>query len=1354
MPGTSTKIRIDTINELKRLEDPAIRYMPKSMRAQISDEDFAQKYQNQSIDGIPVTVEVLSDVEWKKFLKKLDKEGEPKTKKRNTKKAPIDSEGEEGAPVYSDQFKRYSQLHWRDPDANPPARLKNVNAIPMEIRKKHGKIIKVDFYEYLKWKGIYESDYVEEAKRQGDGPITVLGISNDEIKSSPEKSTETQKSYKREPKIKLKIKITGTRPDEEPELNKPDDEPEQWGGYDFLYPELDDPNFNIKIAKRKEFHDTQYDGNNKYDIETRANELCKADFELSPHQQFVKNFLSTRTPYNSLLLYHGLGTGKTCSAIGVAEEMREYMKQIGQRKPIMIIAMPNVQDNFRLQLFDPRKLEFNNGIWTIESCIGNSLLREINPTGVKGKEDDRANIIEQINNIINQYYVFMGYTSFANYMSSVIEAKGASEEKINRDIKNVFDNRLVIIDEAHNIRITNENKNRKAAELLMEVAKRANSMRLLLLSATPVYNAPEEIIWMANLMNQNDKRNRIEITDVFKGDGSFKDGGRELLKRKLTGYVSYVRGENPYTFPYRIYPETRPISEYPTKQMNGKMIEPSDHKIPIFINKIGEYQEKGYRVVIEDLKNQASEQFEDMDTFKYTLLMAPIESLNIVYPYDESDDPSDIAQTITGKSGLSRVMSYKETSSARFNFQYKNPSLRIFSKDELPKYSSKMAKICDIIRESKKGIILIYSQYIDGGSVPMALALEEMGFSRFGSEKQTKSLFAKPPTEPLILNTGGVARYVMITGDKLFSPNNDEDIKALNSIENAEGNKIKVVLISKAAGEGIDFKNIRQVHILEPWYNMNRIEQIIGRGVRNKSHCALPFKERTVEIFLHATSLSDSTEESADMYMYRLAEKKAGEIGQVTRLLKETAVDCILNIGQTKFSVADIDTELELKLSNGETIKHKIGDESFTDICDYMECDMKCSPRAKITESETTKVTYDEQYVGMNNEAIVKRIREIFSDPPKGRHFFKRGELLAILTQYPESQIFYALTFLIDNKNEHITDKYGRVGNLVNHGEYYMFQPIEITDDAASIYERTRPIDVNLESIIVKLPNMKKNVDDNYETLIENIKSNYDAAFKKTRQLNNKDWYNNVNLIKDYVIQNYISDEDVLKKYVIYHMLDGLGLADTLTIINKIFQPEQTGKDEIVPFIRKYYRDKTVTSDKKSGYKGFVLCKEDKPFQLYVQKESGVLEEVSLSDKLDFMESSDYRDKFIISKSNRQLLKDNRIVGFMSWAPKERESVFKMRDLTTTVNTKGARVGQADVGDIISAINIILGKDTYTEENVKQADSIGEGKLRLVVFVELLLRHKASQSQNKLWFLNSEQMDINSIQKIGKKEKK
>ena len=57
-----------------------------------------------------------------------------------------------------------------------------------------------------------------------------------------------------------------------------------------------------------------------------------------------------------MLLYHGLGTGKTCSAISVAEEMRDYMKQMGITQQIIVIASPNVQENFRLQLFDEREL--------------------------------------------------------------------------------------------------------------------------------------------------------------------------------------------------------------------------------------------------------------------------------------------------------------------------------------------------------------------------------------------------------------------------------------------------------------------------------------------------------------------------------------------------------------------------------------------------------------------------------------------------------------------------------------------------------------------------------------------------------------------------------------------------------------------------------------------------------------------------------------------------------------------------------------------------------------------------------------------------------------------------------------
>ena len=113
---------------------------------------------------------------------------------------------------------------------------------------------------------------------------------------------------------------------------------------------------------------------------------------------------------------------------------------------------------------------------------------------------------------------------------------------------------------------------------------------------------------------------------------------------------------------------------------------------------------------------------------------------------------------------------------------------------------------------------MIYSQYIDGGAVPLALALEEMGFSRFGTSNTASSLFKTPPAEPLDASTmlpksemrnQGVfkpAKYVMITGDKSFSPQNAEDIKYITHSDNKEGENVKVVIISKAGSEGLDFK--------------------------------------------------------------------------------------------------------------------------------------------------------------------------------------------------------------------------------------------------------------------------------------------------------------------------------------------------------------------------------------------------------------------------------------------------------------------------------------------------------------------------------------------------------------------
>ena len=161
--------------------------------------------------------------------------------------------------------------------------------------------------------------------------------------------------------------------------------------------------------------------------------------------KFIQNFLSFQTPYNSLLLFHGLGTGKTCSAITVCEETRKYLKQLGINKKIIFVAAPNIQDNFKLQLFDERKLKLLNGFWDIKSCVGNKFIKEINPMNMKGL--DRNTVIKQIKKIISESYEFYGYVEFSKYINKIMakvgNLKAMSQGKFKRQLFIHYKNTLI-----------------------------------------------------------------------------------------------------------------------------------------------------------------------------------------------------------------------------------------------------------------------------------------------------------------------------------------------------------------------------------------------------------------------------------------------------------------------------------------------------------------------------------------------------------------------------------------------------------------------------------------------------------------------------------------------------------------------------------------------------------------------------------------------------------------------------------------------------------------------------------------------------------------------------------------------
>ena len=1253
---------------------------------------------------------------------------------------------------------------------------------------------------------------------------------------------------------------------------------------EFLYPNLNDTNFNIKIAEKKEFNDTKYDGTIHKNIREYADIISKADFELAPHQLFVKNFLSSQTPYNSLLLYHMLGTGKTCSAIGVCEEMRDYMKQMGITKRIMIVASENVQDNFKLQLFDERKLKLLDGNWTIKGCIGNKLLREINPMNMKGISRDK--IITQIKNLINTYYIFLGYGQFANYIIKTIhfeeelkreqiklpgdktkiqmlsDTKVTLNKRIIRKLKNEFENRLIVIDEVHNIRKTEDNENKKVAINLELLVNAVQNVRLLLLSATPMYNSYKEIIWLLNLMNINDRRGKLSITDVFDKNGKFKKNGEELLIRKATGYISFVRGENPYTFPYRVYPNefakknTFPFIPYPSYQMNLKKIKSEDKNriLSLYLNKINECRNCGncqfcaYKYTIFSLRNKKMStttkkgvirempNFENMESFGYTLLQIPLETLIISYPIEglksllenipktvylnemedniaveenenveitekqlvseeekedkeEEDDKKSIAidpQYLTGKKGLERMMDFIDEKSPPYkgDFEYKRNTLnnygKIFSYEEIGKYSSKIKCILDqiVIKNGLKGenevkvadgIILIYSQYIDGGLIPMALALEEMGFIRYG--QNTKQLFKNKPSQVVDVRTMKPpkdkrnfmpARYAMITGDPRLSPNNDYEVKGLTGDDNKDGNKIKVILISKAGSEGIDFKFIRQVHILDPWYNMNRIEQIIGRAVRNFSHKDLPFEKRNVQIFLYGTILGDNQEEAADLYVYRVAEYKSIQIGKISRLLKETAVDCIINHDQTNFTQEilsnNLDEEITQELSNGLIINDfKIGDLPFSPACDYMAtCNYTCRPNKIIDEKELNEDTYDEKFIMMNSEKIMQKIRLLM----KESFFYKKEQLINLIQipkKYPYVQIFAALTNLIEDNNEYITDKYGRNGRLVNVGEYYLFQPVELLDKNVSIFERSIPIDYkhsmirfdlkkqgvfgkNKQNKLLNVEELRENLNLNGKKIFEELQNDYNLSneYSKKNKVPRGDdnWYKHSGIVIKKMAVQYPDSKKFLIEFLVAHMVEMLLFQDKLDLMNYIYSLSEVKNNSLEFMIKNYFERKSI---KTKNYNSIMLYDLNN-LKIMILNEKNIWVEAEPEDQNEFENTKEVKDilEYTINDYNN-------IVGFIGFEKNYKYLIFKTKDMLSKRDT-GARCDESGKNKTIQILNKIIGEEKYTKENTKiikdeKGNIVQEaiGQVELCILQEFILRYYDKiKKNNKKWFITPE----------------
>jgi hypothetical protein len=1189
-----------------------------------------------------------------------------------------------------------------------------------------------------------------------------------------------------------------------------------------LYPTLNDPNFAYKIAEKKEFFGTQYNGP-ILDIKKEAERWCERGFTIMPHQHFVKNFISKQTPYNSLILYFGLGSGKTCAGIGIAEQTRQYMRLNSFDNPIMVIAKPSIQKNFEKELFDNSKLykinakgervgdNTRNAVWNIENCVGNTLLSEINPNTIVTMK--RADINDYIKRLIAKNYSFYGYDKLRNYIVNNIYRKlkdaktkdGNTEEELAQLeihlIQKHFNNRLMIIDEVHNIRLsdaTNKIEGTKTSDMLLKIVKHAD-LKLILLSATPMYNKVEEIIWLTNLVNLNDGRSIIKIADVFDPQtGKFaeattknKESGEELLRRKLIGYVSFIRGENPFIFPYRIYPsifaEKRSIKaiQYPKKMTSGRDIKDPLKFIDVYVNGCGEYQRRGYKVSISPLTEEKDVGL----SYSYKFIQKPLQCLNIVYPSEELDNYNDTAkgvsvnvENIVGDNGLRNVMKYRKVNiissgtvassgnnEAKKDFEYLPGVEHIFKRENLGKYSAKMANICDIIAKSE-GIVMIYSQYLESGIIPMALALEEMGYTRFGYH----NLFKMAP----VPNNGSL-HYTIISGIAGYSPEKllAETIDAINSADNRDGNKIKVVLITKAGSEGLDFANIRQVHIMDSWFNMSRIEQIIGRAVRTKSHCRLPFEKRCVEIYMHATYEPGATE-YMDMYLYRIAEKKAIKMGQVTRLMKEVSVDCLLNMAQSNFTVDKLmtvvenrDIELELSSKPGLLVPYKIGDKPYTAICDYMaDCNYRCHGNAVLPKPDKLQLTtYSVDNLKSNYQKIANRIRELFRE--ENMYFYKKRDLInriQLREEYDIEEIYYVLRQFI-TKREILIDEYGNKRHLLQKGDYYAINHAELGqsgDEGNSTYDVTHPIQYKPASFTVNVGNIvspqstedaqpqKKDKGVQLARLLRQMEDAVNDVFTITEETilakGEKSWYKHLALALPF-LKTFIGnglDDATIRKYVVEHAIDIMTYEEQVVLIDAIYGTNtpltemlinsalktnivgyfnsiklKNGPDECIPLV----------SSETSKAKWSLLNLDEDSF---LEDVKGVVAE-RLTRTTTSGGDTLVKNRFFLVRGGKMMLRDiddiaNPIMFIL-------KGEFKKKDLENprAVNSNGAKLVDVKNEEIKKYIEDLLKVVNPTGKKAKTYKKYNDfAKLTYCAIVEIIVRYFTDkQVGNKVYYL-------------------
>lgn len=608
------------------------------------------------------------------------------------------------------------------------------------------------------------------------------------------------------------------------------------------------------------------------DIVIDDNDPCsfqESNKELKQYQLFLGKYLDFTSPYKNLLIYHGLGSGKTRTAINIYNVLYNYTP--GWNVFILLPAsiIPSWKNEMDEYLESEDKTARKNNIQYISFNASNA--DKLFMDAIRNSDTSKKNIF-----IIDEVHKFI-----SNVYSNISSRQGKRAQII--------------------------------YEYIIQDQQENHDTRVILLSATPSANNPYELALLFNLIRPNCfPKSETQFVQDFISSTNFKSINsvrKNLFQRRIMGLVSYYIGSTPEYF-----------AEQNTEYIYVKM---SDHQEDIY-----NFFEKEEEKLAKMRKNKHSKDSIDIQKLKsYTR-----QACNFVFPYlaqgmngENRPRPKnfkisekkgsallegklDTEKYYDSKNYFNAIENYVSTFNhyieninnedvknnytllndienfkTNYNFNYEEFHEKEKKKSklylELHNCSAKMLYLLFNTLKSK-GPILIYSNYVlmEGLQI-LKIYMKYFNYIPYNKSTNDKNKF----------------KYAEYHGqiDKI---ERFKIIKLFQTKENKYGDICKIILISGAGAEGLSLFSIRQVHILEPYWQETKIMQVIGRAIRFCGHRFLPKDERHVEIFRYKSVRKNypNAKWTSDQYIEDLARSKQGLIQSFLDAIKEVSIDCVL----------------------------------------------------------------------------------------------------------------------------------------------------------------------------------------------------------------------------------------------------------------------------------------------------------------------------------------------------------------------------------------------------------------------------------------------------------------------------